>query len=300
MKAASDLNRTKRNSVKMSTLWVTRSDNFIGWDSDRSNMKKNFDNQKLLQNQEKESKWKVNYEIPFIDRVGEDEVSLQENFYKTSLIVLLAGALVSLGSSLMMFPPFELRFSGTWWGLRIAGFIAGIIASQIFAKRGDNRSALVAHLIRKFTGTQIFTGILIFAFYDLAGLDAVYQFVNLLFYSNASLYAPILVYKSLKVKDLDSKGFAIVAGLGVILGTMALLLLWFGLDPVIFLISAGYLLVLGLVDTMAIKDSAMYNREDAWMSGVLGVMWWNTFIVIRFGRIIIYLIYIVMMLIAKK
>lgn len=284
----------------MSTLWVTRPDNFIGWDSDRNNMKKSFDNQKLLQDQEKESKWKVNYEIPFINRVGEDEVSLQENFYKTSLLALLVGALVSLGSSLMMFPPFNLNFSSSWWGLRIAGFLAGMIASQILAKRGDNWGALIAHFIRKFCGTQMFTGVLIYAFYDLVGMEPVYQFVNLLFYSNASLYAAILTYNSLKVKDQNSRGFAIAAGFSVILGTMALLLLWFGLDPVIFLISAGYLSVLGLVDTMAIKDSAMYNREDAWMSGVLGVMWWNAFIVLRFGRVIIYLIYIVMMLIAKK
>ncbi|MHA1744776.1 MAG: hypothetical protein ACTSWW_02185 [Promethearchaeota archaeon] len=261
-------------------------------------MKKNFNNQKLLQDQEKESKWKVRYEIPFIDRVGEDEATLQENFYKTSLIVLLVGCLVSLGSSLIMFPPFEPNFSSFWWGIRIAGFIAGIIASQMWAKRGDNQSALIAHLIRKFCGTQMFTAILIFAFYDLVGLEPVYQFVNLLFYSNASLFAAILVKKSFEAQD--SKSFGIVMGLGVILGTMALLLLWFGFDPVIFLISAGYLSVLGLVDTTAIKDSAMYNREDAWMSGVLGVWWWNAFIVLRFGRVIGYLIYIVIMLIAHK
>ncbi len=262
------------------------------------NREQNFDDQQLVQSQEKESKWKVRYEIPFIDRVGEDEATLQENFYKTSLIVLLVGALVSLGSALLLFPPFEPRFSSTWWGLRIVGFFAGMIASQIFAKRGNNQSALVAHLIRKFTGTQMFTGILIFAFYDLVGLEPVYQFVNLLFYSNASLFAAILVYNSFKAQD--SKSFGIVMSIGVILGTMALLLLWFGFDPVIFMISAGYLSVLGLVDTMAIKDSAMYNREDAWMSGVLGVWWWNAFIVLRFGRPIAYLIYIVIMLIAHK
>ncbi|TFH27674.1 MAG: hypothetical protein E4G98_05950, partial [Promethearchaeota archaeon] len=126
----------------------------------------NVNNPYLDQSQVKESKWKVDYEIPYIDRVGEEEVSLQDNFYKTSLIVLLVGSLVSLASSLMMFPPFDIRFSGIWWGLRIVGFLAGIIASQIFARRGDNWSALIAHFIRKFTGTQIFTGLLINAFYD--------------------------------------------------------------------------------------------------------------------------------------
>ncbi|MHA1745396.1 MAG: hypothetical protein ACTSWW_05320 [Promethearchaeota archaeon] len=46
-----------------------------------------------------------------------------------------------------------------------------------------------------------------------------------------------MVFNSLKAQDS--------IGLGVILDTVAILLLWFWFDTVVFLISVGYLAVLG-------------------------------------------------------
>ncbi|UYP44600.1 hypothetical protein NEF87_000885 [Candidatus Lokiarchaeum ossiferum] len=234
---------------------------------------------------------KKSYEIPYIGRADESGKNLGKEFYEKSLGIMTLGSLLCSATTLWRLNSAILTLNSNLIPLYIGIAVFSLLCCHIYCAKGSNGTSLCGYLAFNWALGELI-GRLLFSFipeFELAPINKMVIIIGSVFLSvNGGIWLNSIVktrYNQSSGTNITILYFFIIQ---LIIGLIC------GFITYVFLVE---LVLMGLVllgTALGVGDASLSIEEGNWMGGVLAVFWYSFYIMLRFGRLIFYLLYIIL------
>ena len=231
------------------------------------------------------------YEIPYIGRAEESGKNLGKEFYEKSLGIMTLGSLLCSATTLWRLnsaiPPLNSDIIYIFIGLAVFS----LLWSHFYCAKRNNWVSSVGFFLFNWSLGEIIGRLLYFLIpeFELAPINQLVIIVGSIF---LTVNGGIWLNSVAKTRYHQPTGTKITIlyfiGIQIIIGFIC------GFITYVFLIEFVLMLFVLMGTALGVGDASFSIEEGNWMAGVLAVFWYSFYIALRFGRLIFYLLYILL------